>query len=244
MLTRRIFVGLSAHGLAALCGLLPLLKACGSPANPAKNQPQGEDSAAEPLDWTTFLAGVDQLALEQFSGAWEQEAYVEEMATLMRRLSPQDPILLEELADAVGAIRNFPDIVTLVEGPDHSYDVAIVVFEEGEEIPLHDHPDMTGVILGLTGEVEIQSFNLLPELSASGALQLQRLAVSNVTPGVHATLTANRGNIHSLRAISRTELLDVFTPGYNQDRSVRSKWFTRSSTPVDGTTDIFEAEED
>ncbi len=244
MLTRRIFVGLSAHGLAALCGLLPFLKACAPQPSPAKNQPDPEDSAAEPLDWAGFLAGVDQLALEQFSGAWDQEAYVEELATLMRRLSPQDPILLEELADAVGAIRNFPDIVTLVEGPDHSYDVAIVVFEEGEEIPLHDHPDMTGVILGLTGEVEIQSFDLLPELSASGALQLKRLAVSNVTPGVHATLTAARGNIHSLRAISRTELLDVFTPGYNQDRSARSKWFTRSTTPLDGTTDIFEARED
>ena len=244
MLTRRIFVGLSAQGLAVLCGIFPFLKACAPPADGSKNKPESEDSASEPLDWATFLAGVDQLALEQFSGAWNQEAYVEEMATLMLRLSPQDPVLLEELAKAVGAIRNFPDIVTLVEGPDHSYDVAIVVFEEGEEIPLHDHPDMTGVILGLSGEVEIQSFNLLPELSPSGALQLQRLAVSNVTPGVHATLTADRGNIHSLRAISRTELLDVFTPGYNQDRSVRSKWFTRSTTPLDGTTDIFEAEED
>lgn len=243
MITRRVFLGLSTRGLAALVGLLPILKACSQPSK-SESSPGEDSEATGPLDWEAFLAAVAGLAELQFMEFWDQEAYVEEVAALMRTLNPQDPTLLRHLAESVGTYRNFPDIVTLVEGEDHAYDVAVVIFEAGEEIPLHDHPDMTGVILGLSGNVQIESYDILPEASAEGNLLLKQLWSGPVRPGELATLTATRGNVHYLKATERTELLDVFTPGYNQERSNRSRWFRRSESPVEGSSDTYEAWED
>ena len=63
---------------------------------------------------------------------------------------------------------------------------------------------------------------------------LRRSSKNTLQPGDVATLTANRGNIHSLRATEFSQLLDVFTPPYNDDRSDRSRWLERDSEPIPG----------
>ena len=109
-----------------------------------------------------------------------------------------------------------------------------------DEIDLHSHPDMTGGILCLAGEIEVESFNLLDEVSDDGKLLLERVEQKTLTTGLFSTLTANRNTIHGLRARMYTALLDVFTPPYDKDRSDRFRWYERELVPIEGT-EIFEA---
>ena len=55
------------------------------------------------------------------------------------------------------------------------------------------------------------------------------------------TLTSRDSNIHGLRALEFTQMLDVFTPPYNDDRSERSRWFERATTPLPGRDEVFAA---
>ena len=118
--------------------------------------------------------------------------------------------------------------------------VVTIEFDPGDEIPLHNHPDMTGVILCLSGKVDIQAFNLLEERSEDGRLLIERVDQVDLQPGQFASLTADRGNIHGLVAVEFTELLDVFTPPYDAERLERYRWYERSDDPVEGTN-IFAA---
>ena len=49
-----------------------------------------------------------------------------------------------------------------------------------------------------------------------------------------------RANIHALVATQYTELLDVFTPPYDDERLTRYRWYERASEPIDGGS-VFEA---
>ena len=114
-------------------------------------------------------------------------------------------------------------------------------FEPGEVIGLHDHPDMTGVIMCCSGRVEVENYTLLDERSASGNYLLRREAETVMSAGVIGTLTATTRNIHSLRATEFTQMLDVFTPPYDDYRSYASKWFTKEEQSYQDSEDVFEA---
>jgi len=259
MITRRRVVVLSAKGVAALMASAPFLGGCAGARSPKSTdtgvvgQDTGdvyasgtggttsstgsETSTSGPIDWDTFLVQLSVLADTQFSSGWDQEAYVEEVRALMNLLDLDDDkfqSLYDGYADAAG---NFPELNTVHEKL--AFEVATVEFDPGDTIPLHNHPDMTGVILCLSGQVEIDSFDLLDELSDRGGLLMQRTSLATVGPGDFSTLTGERGNIHGLVATQFTELLDVFTPPYDAARLTRYRWYERSEEPYEGD-DVFE----
>ncbi len=201
-------------------------------AGPANTEP-------ERIDWASFLDAVAELADVQFTLDWDQEAYVEDVARLMRRLNLEDPAIVEAYSHYADEVRGFPEITEIYEEP--GFELSTLEFEAGEVIDLHDHPGMTGVILCISGEVEIENFDQLDEISSDGHLLLQRTEQVTLTAGQSATLTAVRGNIHTLRANRFTQLLDVFTPPYDDERIRLSRWFQRTDTPYQNREGIFEA---
>ena len=252
MITRRRVVTLSAKGVAALMASAPFLNGCaGARATKASDTALGGSDTAVPMgtltsgttstapvDWDTFLARLAALADTQFEKGWDQELYVEEVKALMGLLDLEDAYfqsLYDGYADAAG---NFPELNTIHEKI--AFEVATVEFEPGDTIRLHNHPDMTGVILCLSGEVEVDSFDLLDEVSDSGRLLIQRTELASVKAGEFSTLTGARGNIHGLVAVQYTELLDVFTPPYDGERLTRYRWYDREAEPYSGD-DVFEA---
>ncbi len=247
MISRRTSIVLSAKGLAALMASVPFVSGCTSKS---EEEVQGEssedletDTDTDPgevasIDWAAFLVALADLADTQFSGNWDQEAHVEEVTALMALLDLEDA-KFEELYDGyVSAASRFPEINTAYEGG--HFEVVTIEFDPGDQIPLHSHPDMTGVILCLSGKVNIDAFNLLEERSQSGQLLIERVQQVDLTPGNFASLTAERGNLHELMAAEYTELLDVFTPPYDAERLQRFRWYGRSDEPVEGQS-IFEA---
>ena len=259
MITRRRVVVLSAKGVAALMASAPFLEGCAGGRSPMSDDTASEGvdtgdassssgltgssssssqtSPSGPIDWDAFLVQLSVLADTQFSSGWDHEAYVDEVRALMSLLDLDDDqfqSLYDGYADAAG---NFPELNTVHEKL--AFEVATVEFEPGDTIPLHNHPDMTGVIFCLSGQVEIDSFDLLDALSDRGSLLMQRTALATVVPGEFSTLTGERGNIHGLVATEYTELLDVFTPPYDAERLTRYRWYERAEEPYEGD-DVFE----
>ena len=197
-----------------------------------------DTGSPELLDWESFLTALATLAETQFSEDWNQETYVVEVLALMRLLDQGDEIF-ETLYDGyVSAMGTFPEISSAHDGG--YFEVVTLEFDPGDAIPLHNHPDMTGAILCISGRVEVESFNLLDELSPEGRLLIEQVDQLELSPGLSATLTAQRGNIHALVATQYTELLDVFTPPYDDERLTRYRWYERASEPIDGGS-VFEA---
>ena len=198
-----------------------------------------EGAVSGAIDWEGFLDAVAELAQLQYTTGWDQESYVEDVAQLMLNLDLSDPVIVEAYAHYADEVRGFPEITEIYEEP--GFELATLEFEAGEAIDLHDHPGMTGVILCVSGQVEIENFDLLEEPSIDGNLLLVRSGSVVLTAGMSATLTSERGNIHALRATRFTQLLDVFTPPYNDDRIARSRWYRRSAEHYLGRDEVFEA---
>ena len=211
-----------------------------SPVEDVGPAPEADTSEPPPelLDWDGFIEALSEMAEAQFSDTWDQSAYVEEVAALMKLLDLEDTHFQTLYDGYVEVLGSFPELATVHEGG--HFEVATLEFDAGDTIPLHNHPDMTGVILCLSGETQVEGFNLLEGESEDGNLLLERIDQLTLTPGDHCTLTAERGNIHSLVATQFTQLLDVFTPPYDAEKLTRYRWYERSLLPYEGE-DVFEA---
>lgn len=101
---------------------------------------------------------------------------------------------------------------------------------------------MTGVLYCVKGRTEVQHYDKLSAVSGSGNpfLRLERDLV--LTAGATAALTADRGNIHALKATEYTRMTDVF-PSYNRDRAERARYYRIDSSPCLEQRGVFEAEE-
>ncbi len=204
----------------------------------------GQDSAdpVEILSWDQFIAELEVLSAKQHEAMWDQEAHVEAVAELMLRLDPEAQAVVDVLDNYSNNNPNFPELIPIHEVVD--FEVTVIQFEAGEIIDMHNHPDMSGVIHCISGDIDIEGFNLLDERSADGNLLVERIAQVRLQSGDITSLTAERGNIHALMANEFTELLDVFTPPYAGDRITRYRWYQRLDQPYEGRQNVFEAWED
>ena len=241
--SRRDAMVLTGKALLGLMAAIPTLSGCGSADSPESGFTRLNDNAAGSasisLDWNNFIAEIAQLAETQFSSNWDQEHYVQNIAGLMVSLNLTDPHVEHYFSNYTNAAVNFPEI-TEIHWQD-SFQVSVLAFEPGEVIALHDHPEMTGVMMCSRGQVEVDNYTLLEERSSEGRYLLQKETDTAMEPGMIGTLTSTKRNIHGLRATAFTEMIDVFTPPYNDARSYASKWYSRADYPYQGTENIFEA---
>ncbi len=198
----------------------------------------GSSTAETMLSWMDFVETLSTMARAQFEPDWNQDQYVEDVIALMRQINRRDAKFESFYDDYVNAKGLFPEIASVHQGG--HFAVATLEFDAGDRIRLHNHPDMTGVILCLKGAVEVEAFNLLERKSTGGNLLLEQVFQDRLESGGFATLTATHGNIHSLIAQEYTELLDVFTPPYDSDRLQHYRWYRRAEHPMDGGR-LFEA---
>lgn len=242
MITRRTSIALTAKGVAALMALGPQLAACRAPGlrqvHRSTQATKTPSSGRGGLDWESFIQRVAELAQRQFSADWSQEAHVQEVTALMRMLNLKDDAFDRLYEGYTKATGSFPQIKAV--HAQQEFKVVTVEFKPGDAIPLHNHPDMTGVIFCLAGTVQIEAFDLLTEASPSGKLKIKRCADQLLKPGEFSTLTAARGNIHALQATEHTELLDIFTPPYDPERFTRYRVYQRSEAPIEDG-DVYEA---
>jgi cysteamine dioxygenase len=237
---RREFLSLSLPSFLGVITALPSLCALATRANAA----EGRISADGAMHWEAFLEAVAKEAGKQHLDAWNQDAYVAKIAGLATRLHLDDPVLTAALAQLdVRLKQGDVDFQYLEERVDFA--LCLVQFDVDERIRPHDHPGMTGMILCASGEIETANFDPveLPDFEPHAGHQLLKLASqATLKKNDISTLTAKARNIHTLKARKATQLVDIFTPPYNEERSEQSRWYELAPEPIKGHKDIFEAE--
>ena len=192
------------------------------------------------ISWEQFLELCQQLSKSQFEPDWDQTTYTRQVQQLLLKLNVADSHIQQVIQRYRNFNSRFPEIRYMHN--EQQFMVAMLEFEPGEEIGLHDHPDMTGVTFCTEGKLQVEHYDLLDRKSDSGNPLLKQQQKLVMGKGDSAILTADRGNIHTLKADSFTRLIDVFTPPYNWDRTRRVKNYRKDSKPYQGKQGVFEAE--
>ena len=133
------------------------------------------------------------------------------------------------------------------------FQVSLFQFEKGEYIPHHDHPDMTGVINVVSGNILSKNYNIEKQLGNTREIinngkssQVKSCVIREVghdiiKKGDVSMLTADEGNIHSIMPNAFTQLVDVFTPAYNQDTN--AMWYkVDEDENYEGKAQLYKAE--
>ena len=112
---------------------------------------------------------------------------------------------------------------------EEDFAVGAFVFERGQTIPLHNHPEMTVLMRCLFGETRVKAYDLIddaPRLStrdahaARGGEHEARecvdevMSAANGARGATRILYPRRANVHTLSALSACAVLEVQTPPY------------------------------
>jgi len=156
----------------------------------------------------------------------DEEAYVKLLSTLMRRMprQPREPFYGWNEQESGWAIDT-----TYFSAP-------VVLFQIKMEpegtIQLHDHRHYNGVLMGISGEVEVANYNVvreqngrlilgnIAEATQEQEFLIQQKTQSVIRPGELSTLTRDRDNIHEVRGGTKGGiLLDLFTYFSPQARS-------------------------
>jgi|SRR5271165_3087666 len=175
---------------------------------------------AEQLDWQALVDRVGAAAEEvSRTSIWNQVSYVDRIAKLAQGLQYQTIPWPERTSRGP---RGFPSITEARHSV--AFQISLISFDEGEIIPPHDHPQMTGVLTCATGQLSIDEYDI--EESLSGGEAIVRLDRSgDLTAGMTSTLTSNKRNIHAVHAKLRSQVVDIFTPPYDERRTMQTKWF-------------------
>jgi len=243
---RREFLSLSLPGFLGVLTALPALCAVASRANAC----DGRLPAGGKINWEAFLDAVAKEAAKQHLDQWNQDAYVASIAKLAGQLHLEDPVLRQGMDQLGKRLKNqrvdFGDLENRVD-----FSICLVQFDTDEFIPAHDHPGMTGMILCASGEIQTANYDEVGYGPAAPAAEaatpvpnhtvLRRVGQSVLRPNAISTLTAKQRNIHTLKALQVTQLVDIFTPPYDHDRTERSRWFELDAQPRPNSQDLFEA---
>ncbi len=226
--TRRSMISMSGKALLALGAIGPVTRAVSA----------GESGS---VGWERFLELCHELSESQFAENWDQDRYTAGVEDLIRRLRLDDRRIGEYIARYRNLNASFPEIRTMHY--EDQFMVSMLEFEPGEEIPLHDHPGMTGVICCTTGNTAVDHYDRLQETAEHDNPLLKFRYHYDMTAGDIAILTATKGNIHCLKAREFTRMIDVFTPPYNQDRIKRARYYALDLPAYSGRDGTFEAVE-
>lgn len=156
----------------------------------------------------------------------DEEAYVKLLSTLMRRMprQPREPFYgwYEQDSGWATDTTYFSAPVVLFQ----------IKMEPGGTIKLHDHRHYNGVLMGISGEVEVANYNVvreqderlilgnIAEAAQEQEFLIQQKTKSVIRPGELSTLTRDRDNIHEVRGGTKGGiLLDLFTYFSPQARS-------------------------
>ena len=235
---RRHFIKTSIPGFLGLSMALPAITAFATRANAYEGRLKPDGA----INWDAFLTGIEKEAKKQHLDNWNELEYVQRASAIATRLDLKDPYLLEAFkrvkANGVGNGR--VDFGRLEKQTD--FHVSLVQFEKNEQILHHDHPEMTGVLLCATGEVEVWNYDLLEEHGLKENVLLQQTSHAKLAKGKVSTLTSKERNIHRVLAREFTQLVDVFAPPYDKQKIADSTWYevdTEEYRTIDGVKEGF-----
>ena len=245
---RRDFIRLSALGFVGIALQLDSISSYAQSAN--ANSGKWHDDTK--LNWDAFLERLTECAKSQHKVPWDQKLYTERVKQLLLQCNfPEFENVKKEIEAYEDKKPNLAEVASLHHEVD--FQVSLFQFEKGEYIPHHDHPDMTGVINVVSGNILAKNYTIEEQLSTTREVikngrteimqkcTLREVGNENIKKGDVSILTAHDGNIHSVMPNEFTQLVDVFTPAYKPE--TKSTWYSINEDEFhDGRKNVFEAE--
>ncbi len=245
---RREFIRLSALGFAGIALQMQSIAAYAQQANGRFGQ---WDSNTK-LNWDAFLERLTDLAKSQHNSRWNQKRYTHQVKRLLLQCNFPEFDNVKSVFDNYEDLReNWFESETLHHEVD--FQVSLFQFEEGEYIPHHDHPNMTGVLHVISGNLLTKNYDVEEQLNSTRRVSrgdhsfvmkkciLREVENEILKAGDVSILTADTGNIHSILPYAFTQMVDVFTPAYKHD--TKANWYTVNEEGFyQGEKNRFEAE--
>jgi hypothetical protein len=247
---RREFLKMSAWSFAAIMTAdLHELIQLGQKAN-ATN---GYFRSNEPLNWDAFLSELSRLSARHRVGRRSQK-HVNRIAALLQRLDLQTPVIQDKLAAYKNGTPDWFEHDLLHK--EVNFQVSLLQFEKGEYIPHHDHPKMCGVIFPVNGELDVKNYNVLPSdfkpekiTAPDGMIYEKHTALlqlgqrETLRKGDLSVLTEEVGNIHNVMPTQFSQVLDIFTPAYNEENEKAARWYQTDERDIhEGREGVYRAE--
>ncbi len=245
---RRQFIKLSALGFASIALQLNSMAAYAQRANGHL----GKWHHDSPLNWDAFLTKLTKLAETQHQLPWDQKAYTDQVKRLLLQCDfPAFENVKREMDAYVDKRENWFESANLHH--EVNFQVSLFQFEKGEYIPHHDHPDMTGIANVVSGSLVAKNYTIEEQLSETREVvqngstsiikscTLRETSNEIIKAGDVSVLTAHEGNIHSIMPHEFSQLVDVFTPAYQQDTN--ANWYNVNEEEFyQGQKKLFKAE--
>ena len=235
---RRHFIRTSLPGFLGVGLALPQLTAFATRANAC----QGRLPENKSINWDAFLEGIEKEAAKQHLDHWNEKAYVEAAGQMAKQLNLKDPAWAKAFKNVESGIGDGRIHFERLE-KQQDFHVTLLQFEKEEAISHHNHPEMTGVILCGSGEIEVWNYDLVGKRKEGGAVLLEETEHNLLSKGQISTLTSKERNIHSLRAKELTQLVDIFAPPYSKEKVEKSTWYEVDPDPFQGRGKIHLAKE-
>jgi PCO_ADO len=215
---RRYILRTSLLSFAYLCGVAPKLVA-------------RSRAADRTLEWNAFTNQLESAAREFYLKQTTSEFHVRTVEQLLRRLNLTTPRLADIPVEESNGTYPYPEFQDLMRSTD--VQVSLLSFSAGEQIPYHNHPSMTGVMTCVRGKLEVDSYNYVGRLSEEEWV-IRALPRALLRPGDTSTLTEKARNIHRVAAPTAAQIIDIFAPPYDANRTISTRWFKLRSSRAHG----------
>lgn len=221
---RREVIKLSALGFAGIALQLNTMTVQAQRANAHF----GKWNASTQLNWDAFLERLTRLAKRQHQSRWNQKRYTRQVKQLLLQCDFPE---FENVKLAFDNYENKQENWFEHEMLHHEIDfqVSLFQFEKGEYISHHDHPNMTGVLNVVAGNLLAKNYNIEEQLDSTRKVVegdysytmkkciLHEVGNEILRAGDIGILTAEEANIHSIMPNEFTQMVDIFTPAYQED---------------------------
>ena len=171
---------------------------------------------------THLLAEVTRAAQRSRNPA-DDAAYLDSLRRLFQAALP-GPELLQWLQSPPRARPSpFPGVGYRPEGGSSYVEIAWFHLRQNAIIPLHNHPAMSAFQWVASGRAETTKWSIAG-ISGASAMLLPA-GVRRIGEGATDSLNAARANVHSVRAIEESVLLDISAPPYDRQRQRDTLYF-------------------
>lgn len=218
--TKREFLKMSLLSFAGVMTSLPALALDAKKANANR----GYYRSDEPINWDAFLDFTNKYAKKLMQNKIDEQKYVELVAQYSTKLNLEDTYFKKSLQRYKDYRKGKPDFTAILH-KQHTFEIYLIGFEEGEAFEPHDHPDMTGITTCVTGTVNTKTYELLPEKPSEDSFLLKEVSSTDISKGEYGTLTSLQRNIHRIEGKNYAQLIDIFTPPYDIEIEAKVKNF-------------------
>ena len=168
------------------------------------------------LSWPAFTERLKELSQRFAARRIDQQEMERQGLALIARLDTGSASFKQAEADSFESGNAFWLWQRMIRTT--RLDGGILNIDRSQMIPLHDHPNATGMVRIMSGEAELWKFERLDEdRHRPGAAELRLIDHGVLRPGETAIVTPQGGNIHALRSLSaECRMLDFFIPPFDR----------------------------